>query len=55
MRANPYLVLTIFDELCVRKNLALLRGDIISHLSKVEAQVVLNQILDFYLIEEKFE
>ena len=55
MRANPYMVLTIFDELVAKRSLALLRGDIISHLSRTEGQVILNQIMDAYLIESQFE
>lgn len=32
-----------------------MRGDIISHLSKVEGQVILNQIMDAYMIDENLE
>ena len=31
--ANPYMVLTCFDELVRKKHRALLRGDVISHMS----------------------
>ena len=54
-RANPYLVLTCFDEVVKSKGLALMRGDIISHLSKAEGQVILNQIMDAYMIDENLE
>ena len=33
MSANPYLVLTLFDELVRGKGLALMRGDVISHMT----------------------
>ena len=39
--ANPYLVLTCFDELVRLKGLALMRGDVISHLSREEGQVIM--------------
>jgi len=34
--ANPYMVLTCFDELLESKGLALIRGDLISHLDEDE-------------------
>ncbi len=39
--ANPYLVLTCFDELVRSKGLALMRGDVISHMSREEGQVIM--------------
>lgn len=39
--ANPYLVLTTFDELIRLKDIALMRGDVISHLSREEGQVIM--------------
>ena len=39
--ANPYLVLTMFDELVRVKQLALLRGDVISHMTQEEGRVVM--------------
>jgi len=54
-RANPYLVLTCFDEVVKSKGLALMRGDIISHMSKAEGTVILNQIMDAYMIDENLE
>ena len=35
--ANPYMVITCFDELVRPKGVALIRGDVISQLSKDEA------------------
>lgn len=32
-----------------------MRGDIISHMSKGEGQVILNQIMDAYMIDENLE
>lgn len=49
--ANPYLVLTCFDELVRQKGLALMRGDVISHLSREEGQVIMEQLMDVYLNE----
>ena len=39
--ANPYLVLTIFDELVRLKHRALMRGDIVSHMSQEEGNIVM--------------
>ena len=53
--ANPYLVLTLFDELVRVKKLALLRGDVIYHMSQDEGGAVMDMLLDSYLNEEEFE
>ena len=53
--ANPYLVLTCFDELCRSKEIALVRGDVISHLSRIEGQVIMEQIFDCYLDQSLYE
>ena len=53
--ANPYMVITCFDELVRTKGVALIRGDVISQLSKDEAQTMLNTILNTYLVEQHFE
>jgi len=45
LNANPYLVLTFFDELITSKNLALLRGDVISHMSRLEGATIMEQVL----------
>ena len=42
LSANPYLVLTCFDELVRTKQRALLRGDIISHMTQDEGSVVMS-------------
>ncbi len=55
MSANPYMVITCFDELVRTKGIALIRGDIISQLNKDEGQAVLNTILNSYLVEQFFE
>ena len=49
------MVLTIFDELCRQKDIALMRGDVISHLSRMEGQVVMEQLLDCYLDATLYE
>ncbi len=53
--ANPYLVLTCFDELVTSKNLALLRGDVISHMSRLEGAAVMEQVLQSYLMDSEYE
>ena len=53
--ANPYLVLTLFDELVRVKQLALLRGDVIFQMTQDEGAVVMNQLLDSYLIDSEYE
>ena len=55
LNANPYLVMTCFDELLRKKQRALLRGDIISHMTKEEGSVVMSQFLDSYLIDHEYE
>lgn len=55
MTANPYMVITCFDELVRTKGIALLRGDIISQLNKDEGQAMLNTVLNSYLVEQFFE
>lgn len=42
LTANPYLVLTFFDELVRTKGIALMRGDVIGQLNKDEAETVAN-------------
>ena len=53
--ANPYMVLTCFDELCRNKGVALMRGDVISHLSRDEGQVIMEQMMDIYLDATLYE
>jgi hypothetical protein len=48
------MVLTCFDELCRTKNLALMRGDVISHMTQQEGQVVMEQVFESYLDETTF-
>ena len=55
LTANPYLVLTFFDELVRSKGLALLRGDVISHMSRIEGATVMEQVLSSYLIDSEYE
>ena len=53
--ANPYLVITCFDELVRAKQIALLRGDVISHMTQDEGATVMDQLLDSYLIDSEYE
>ena len=55
MGANPYLVMTLFDELLRIKHLALLRGDVISNMTQDEGAVVMEMLLDSYLVDSEFE
>ncbi len=43
------MVLTCFDELVRVKGIALMRGDVISHMSREEGQVIMDQLIDCYL------
>mmetsp|Transcript_52409 Transcript_52409/g.59908 ORF Transcript_52409/g.59908 Transcript_52409/m.59908 type:complete len:197 (-) Transcript_52409:257-847(-) len=53
--ATPYLVLTIFDELEVKKGLVLVRGDIVNNqMSKEESLRLMNLTFDHYMREELF-
>ena len=47
--------MTLFDELVRVKQLALLRGDVIYHMSQDEGGAVMDMLLDSYLNEEEFE
>lgn len=53
--ANPYMVLTCFDELLATKGVVFVRGDLISHLDEDEGRTVMNTVLDRYLLESKYE
>jgi len=55
LSANPYLVLTVFDELVRTKDLALMRGDVISHMTRSEGTAVMQQVLDSYLVDHEYE
>lgn len=53
--ANPYMVVTVFEELLESKGVALLRADLISHLDEDEGKALLTMLLDDYLIEAEYE
>lgn len=56
MLSNPYFVLTMFDELTVKKGLGLIRGDIIDYqISKSEAGEILKYIYMFYMTPELYD
>ena len=55
VNANPYLVLTLFDELVRVKQLALMRGDVIWGLTQDEGGTVMEMLLDSYLVDSEFE
>ncbi|KRX06534.1 hypothetical protein PPERSA_05147 [Pseudocohnilembus persalinus] len=53
--AQPYFVLTIFDELLDKKDIALVRGDIINYkIDKNQANMVLNYSLSSYLKDDLY-
>ena len=53
--ATPYMVLTCFDELIDSKGIALLRGDLISHLDEDEGHTIMTTLLNGYLRESGYE
>lgn len=54
--ATPYMVLTVYDELLTKKQISLLRGDLISgHLSYLDAQRLLALTKRFYLDSAEFK
>jgi hypothetical protein len=55
MNANPYMVLTCFDELQISKGLGLMRGDVIQSITRLEGQVLMEQLMDCYLVEHMYE
>ena len=55
LSANPYLVITCFDELVRQKGIALIRGDVLGGMSKHEGQTVLNLMLNNYLVDSCYE
>lgn len=55
MFANPYFILTFFEELKEKKNLVLLRGDIMDmKITKEEARMVTKDLFKFYMNEELY-
>ena len=53
--ANPYMVITAFDELADSKDIVPLRGDLISHLDEDEGAAIMQKLINSYLIESEFE
>ena len=53
--ANPYMVVTAFEELLESKGVALLRGDLISHLDEDEGKTILTMLLNDYMVEPEYE
>ena len=49
------MAITCFDELLATKGIVLVRGDLISHLHEDEGKVLLDSLLQRYLIEDKHE
>eukprot|EP00351_Strombidinopsis_sp_SopsisLIS2011_P002840 CAMPEP_0116882228 /NCGR_PEP_ID=MMETSP0463-20121206/14430_1 /TAXON_ID=181622 /ORGANISM="Strombidinopsis sp, Strain SopsisLIS2011" /LENGTH=67 /DNA_ID=CAMNT_0004535143 /DNA_START=254 /DNA_END=457 /DNA_ORIENTATION=+ len=55
LSANPYIVITCFDELIRKRDLALIRGDVICNMDRDEGSIILQQLIDSYLINDKYE
>ena len=54
--APPYLIVTMFQELRVSKELALVRGDVMDGLlSRKEAETIWKNLLTFYLNPDLYE
>ena len=54
--ANPYFILTVFEELLETKKLALVRGDIIDFkMDKKDAHEITKNLLSFYLTPELYD
>ena len=53
--ANPYMVVTAFEEFMDSKDIVLLRGDLISHLDEDEGKALLTMLLNDYLVEPEFQ
>eukprot|EP00354_Favella_ehrenbergii_P002502 CAMPEP_0170460016 /NCGR_PEP_ID=MMETSP0123-20130129/6520_1 /TAXON_ID=182087 /ORGANISM="Favella ehrenbergii, Strain Fehren 1" /LENGTH=77 /DNA_ID=CAMNT_0010724811 /DNA_START=309 /DNA_END=542 /DNA_ORIENTATION=- len=47
--------MTLFDELVRVKQLALLRGDVISHMTQDEGGAVMEMVLDSFLVDSEYE
>ena len=53
--ANPYMVLTCFDELIDTKGIVPMRGDLISHLNEDEGKTIMTMLMDKYLQDSQYE
>ena len=49
------MVLTCFDELLATKGIALMRGDLISHLHEDEGLALMTKVLDTYLKDSEHQ
>ncbi len=53
--AQPYIVITCFDELVRTKGIALIRADLILEMSQEEGQATMDLLLSNYLVDSSFE
>ena len=53
--ANPYMVLTCFDELVATKGIVMVRGDLISHLNEDEGQTIMSKLISNYLRDSDYD
>ena len=49
------MVLTCFEELMNDKGIVPMRGDLISHLDEDEGKTLMETLMDYYMIEEKYQ
>ena len=53
--AAPYFILTFFEELLEKKQLVLMRGDIIDYkIDKIEGKNLYKEMIKFYLNEDLY-
>ena len=55
VNSQPYLIITMFDEMVHKKGLAFVRGDIVTGFSKQESTILQDMFIDHYLKDHLFE
>ena len=53
--ANPYMVITCYEELEATKGIVLVRGDLITNLDEDEGKTLLTRLLESYMYEAQYE
>jgi ATP synthase F1 complex assembly factor 1 len=53
--AQPYIVITCFDELVRTKGIALIRADLILEMTQDEGQATMDLLLSNYLVDSSYE
>jgi ATP synthase F1 complex assembly factor 1 len=52
--AQPWMCLTVYEDLAFEKQLSLVRGDFTPHLTKADAEIVQKQLIACYMNNELF-